>query len=70
MSDIQEEMTLNLNMLESLHNSDGEYTDDFSKFQYNYLNKRVTNETFNKVFEMKGDEDHLFVFTHNNKNLN
>jgi len=57
-------------MIESLQNSDGEYSDDFNKFQYNYLNSRVSNDTFNKVFEMRDDEENLFVFTHNNKNIN
>ena len=69
-SDIQEESQLNISMIESLQNSDGEYSDDFNKFQYNYLNSRVSNDTFNKVFEMRGDEENLFVFTHNNKNIN
>ena len=32
-----------------------EDTDDFTKFQYKYLDSRLTNDTFQKVFEMRGD---------------
>jgi hypothetical protein len=47
-----------------------EDTDDFTKFQYKYLDSRLTNDTFQKVFEMRGDSQYFYVFTHNNKMVN
>ena len=53
-------------MMEYLKQSDGDYSDDFNKFQYSYLDQRITNETFSKVFEMASDKDNFYVFSHNN----
>lgn len=37
---------------------------------YNFLNSRISNSSFNKVFEIKGDSQHYYVFTQNNKQVN
>jgi len=40
------------------------------KFLYSYLDDRIGNETFSKLFEIKSDPSHFFVFGHNNKKKN
>lgn len=37
---------------------------------YQFLDKRVRNDTFDKIFEVGGQSDYLYIFTHNNKQIN
>ena len=41
--------------------------EDTHKFLYSFLNGRISNSTYQKIFERKSDPDHFYVFTQNNK---
>ena len=40
------------------------------KFLYSYLDKRIKNDTFSKLFEIPLDNEHFWILTHNNKQAN
>lgn len=59
---IQNNMQENLKKIDILEKSSdqGEYTD---KFLYSYLDKLATNETFSKIFEIKKDQEHIYILS-------
>ena len=60
-------MSYNIKKLEKMSISSNENED---KFVYSYLETRIKNDTFTKLFEMADDSDHFYIFTHNNKKKN
>lgn len=37
---------------------------------YSFLDSRIGNDTFNKLFEIGDHPDYFYIFTHNNKQIN
>jgi hypothetical protein len=65
---LQDELDMNIKKLTQMQKSSIDSNPD--KFLYSYLEKRVNNETFSKLFEVKSDPDNFYILAHNNKNKN
>ena len=44
-----------------------DHGENVDKFIYSYLDKKITNQTFSKIFEIRGDSEHFYIFSQNNK---
>ena len=65
MTYIEGQIKLNVQKLEMITSSDA-HSEQADRFNYRYLDQRVKNDTFNKIFEIRGDDKHFYVFTENN----
>ena len=62
---IENQIKLNVQKLEMITSSDA-HSEQADRFNYRYLDQRVKNDTFSKIFEIRGDDEHFYVFTENN----
>lgn len=65
---IKNKIDQNIQMMENLRENKVIYPSEEQRM-YKFFDKRISNDTFSKIFEMKSQPDWLYILTHNNKQV-